>query len=157
MADAQYTNLINTDESTPYFGQMMLRDVMLPQLLGQSTPDIMYFAGRDLATKLPVGDEGIPDLFTAMGLGTLQIGKVKTKLRNYSLSGTPVETRIKNFTDADFQFEAGLLAQLIQQALGMTTEAISKLDRHAKTVEFTVSIDPNEEQTIISATRRDRD
>ncbi|WP_155286426.1 DUF2507 domain-containing protein [Lacticaseibacillus zhaodongensis] len=156
MADAQYTNLINTEESTPYFGQMMLRDVMIPQLLGQNTSGIMYFAGRDLAVKLPVGDERIPELFAALGLGTLQIGKIKTKLRNYTLSGTPVTTRIKNFKDADFQFEAGLLAQLIQQVLGMTTEAASKVDRHAGTVDFIVSIDPSEEQTIISATRRDR-
>jgi hypothetical protein len=38
----------------------------------------------------------------------------------------------------------------------MTTEAASNVDKRGGSVELTLSIDPSEEQTIISATRRDR-
>ncbi len=147
MAEPQYTDLINGDTTTPFFGQLMLRDVVLPTLLGKQTDAISYFAGRDLAQRLPVADDAIPELFTAMGLGDLQQDKVKMKLRTYTLTGTPVEQRLAHFKNADFQFEAGFLAQLIQQKLGMTVEATSQI--HGTTVSFTVGIDPSEEQEII--------
>ncbi|WP_125570786.1 DUF2507 domain-containing protein [Lacticaseibacillus songhuajiangensis] len=156
MADTQYTELMTSELETPYFGQQMLRDVLIPNLLGAKTSGIMYFAGRDLAPRVPVTDEQIPDLFAKLGLGTLTLNKNKVKLRTYTLSGEVVATRIKNFPEADFQFEAGLIAQLVQQVLGMTTEAASNVDKRGGSVELTLSIDPSEEQTIISATRRDR-
>lgn len=156
MADTQYTELMTSELETPYFGQQMLRDVLIPNLLGSKTSGIMYFAGRDLAPRVPVTDEQIPDLFAKLGLGTLAMTKNKVKVRTYTLSGDVVAARIKNFPDADFQFEAGLIAQLVQQVLGMTTEAASNVDKRGGTVELTLSIDPSEEQTIISATRRDR-
>ncbi|MCI1283339.1 MAG: YslB family protein [Lacticaseibacillus songhuajiangensis] len=156
MADTQYTELMTSELETPYFGQQMLRDVLIPNLLGAKTSGIMYFAGRDLAPRVPVTDEQIPDLFAKLGLGTLTLNKNKVKLRTYTLSGEVVATRIKNFPEADFQFEAGLIAQLVQQVLGMTTEAASNVDKRGDSVELTLSIDPSEEQTIISATRRDR-
>jgi hypothetical protein len=156
MADTEYTELMTSELETPYFGQQMLRDVLIPNLLGPKTSGIMYFAGRDLAPRVPVSDEQIPDLFSKLGLGTLALTKNKVKLRTYTLSGDIVTNRIKHFPDADFQFEAGLLAQLVQQVLGMTTEAASNIDKHNGSVELTLSIDPNEEQPIVSATRRDR-
>jgi hypothetical protein len=147
MAELQYTDLMNGDTTTPLFGQLMLRDVVLPNLLGQQSSAITYFCGRDLAMKLPVADDQIANLFSALGLGDLQQDKMKLKLRTYTLTGTPVTTRIQNFKDADFQFEAGLLAQLIQQKLGMTAEATSQI--HGSTVNLTVGIDPSEEQALI--------
>lgn len=147
MAEPQYTELMNADTNTPFFGQLMLRDVVLPDLLGQQSGSISYFAGRDLAMRLPVADDQIPALFTALGLGTLAQDKMKLKLRTYTLSGTTVITRIKNFKTADFQLEAGLLAQLIQQKLGMTAEATSEI--HGTNVLLTVGIDPSEEQPLL--------
>ncbi|WP_164848070.1 DUF2507 domain-containing protein [Lacticaseibacillus hulanensis] len=147
MAEPQYTDLMHGDDTTPLFGQLMLRDVVLPDLLGEQASTITYFAGRDLAMRLPVPDDQIPAVFSALGLGSLQQDKMKLKLRTYTLTGTPVNVRLQNFKQADFQFEAGLLAQLIQQKLGMTAEATSTV--HGTTVTFTVGIDPSEEQQII--------
>lgn len=156
MVDTQYTELMTSELETPYFGQQMLRDVLIPSLLGGKTSGIMYFAGRDLATKIPVVDDQIPTMFAKLGLGDLKQDKNKVKLRTYTLSGHAVEQRLKNFANADFQFEAGLIAQLVQQVLGMTVEAASNIDQHGAVVTLTLSIDPSEEQIIISPTRRDR-
>lgn len=147
MAEPHYIDLMNGTDTTPLFGQLMLRDVVIPNLLGNQASSIAYFAGRDLAQNLPVADDQIPVLFQQLGLGDLTLDKQKVKLRNYTLTGNPVAVRVANFKNVSFQFEAGLLAQLIQQKLGMTAEATSSVK--GTTVSLTVGIDPSEEQPII--------
>lgn len=146
MADATYNEMMANSFDTPYFGQMMLRDAVLPSLLGSRSAAILYFAGRDLAQKLPLADDAISGAFAQLGLGTLAATKTKVRERHYTLTGMPVTTRLAQFPQADFQFEAGLLAQLVQQALGMSCEAFSEVN--GQQVDITLTIDPSEEQTL---------
>lgn len=146
MADTNYNEMMHQTLTTPYFGQLMLRDAVLPELLGTQTSTILYFAGRDLATRLPLPDDGISDAFTQMGLGDLAVTKTKVRERRYQLTGEVVQNRLKHFPKADFQFEAGFLAQLVQQALGMSCEAHSQVSGEA--IDITLTIDPSEEQEL---------
>lgn len=38
----------------PSFGLDLLRDYLIPELLGDEAPHIMYWAGKDLARKFPL-------------------------------------------------------------------------------------------------------
>ncbi|EMG27494.1 hypothetical protein LFLEISCH_10664 [Listeria fleischmannii subsp. fleischmannii LU2006-1] len=38
----------------PSFGLEILRDYLIPELLGEEAPHILYWAGKDLARKFPL-------------------------------------------------------------------------------------------------------
>lgn len=145
MADAQYLELLQNADQHPLAGEILLRDVMLPELLGERADGILYFAGRSLAAHLNVPEEQISTTFASMGFGELKPDKIKTKLRTYTLGGPVVSQRLSlRGNTADFRLEAGFLAQLLQQALGHTVEGAS--ENHRNNVTLTLSIDPGEEQ-----------
>ncbi|WDF83401.1 DUF2507 domain-containing protein [Lacticaseibacillus pabuli] len=149
MSEADYRDLMNPDVTTTYFGQMILRDELLPSLLGPRLDRIMYFAGRDMGAHFPAKDDEIAGTFTDLGLGNLATSKMKVRERTYTLDGPIVVERLSKHPDADFQFEAGLLAQMVQQALGMSAEAHSVVEGRGKRVAITVAIDPSEEEPLI--------
>ncbi|WP_461225004.1 DUF2507 domain-containing protein [Lacticaseibacillus suihuaensis] len=146
MAKASYQDLLTLPATGPLFGQLAIRDLLLPDLLGVETSNILYWAGRALAAKLPVAEPDIPALFEKVGLGTLTPEAAKRVERSYLLAGAVVETRIQNFDDPDFRLEAGFLAQSLQQVLGVVVEANPTIDRRKKTVTLTVVLDPKTEQ-----------
>jgi hypothetical protein len=110
MAKSDYTTLLNLPGSVSFFAITAMRDLMLPNMLGEEQHHILYWAGRDLATKLPVAESALPQLFTQVGLGTLSPLKQKRQERQYLLAGDVVATRIRTYDDPDFQLEAGFLA-----------------------------------------------
>ncbi|WP_225046674.1 YslB family protein [Lacticaseibacillus kribbianus] len=141
MAKASYQDLLTLPATGPLFGQLALRDLVLPDLLGVETSSILYWAGRALAAKLPVAEPDIAALFEKMGFGTLAPESAKKNERHYTLSGSVVETRIQNFDEPDFRLEAGFLAQSLQQVLGVVAEANPVVDRRKKVVALTVVLD----------------
>ncbi|WP_054665171.1 DUF2507 domain-containing protein [Lacticaseibacillus camelliae] len=148
MAKGTYKDLLSMQADGPLFGQLMLRDLLLPDLLGQETANIAYWAGRDLARKLPVTEEDLTKLFAQVGFGTLTPTTAKKQERHYLLTGTVVETRIANFDHPDFRLEAGFLAQSLQQILGIVVEANPSVDAHKRQVDLTVALDPKSEQPV---------
>ena len=141
MAKASYPELLNLEADTPLFGQLMLRDILLPDLLGKETDAITYWAGRSLARRLPVAEADLAPLFVRVGFGTLTQTAEKKNQRTYLLEGTPVATRINSFEAPDFRLEAGFLAQSLQQALGFVVEANAIVERHKRRVTLTVALD----------------
>ena len=149
MSEADYRDLMNPELATTYFGQMILRDELLPSLLGPRLDRIMYFSGRDLGIHFPAKDDEIGKVFTDLGLGNLANSKMKVRERTYTLDGPVVAERLSKHPDADFQFEAGLLAQMVQQVLGMSAEAHSEVQARSNRVSITVAIDPSEEEPLV--------
>ena len=149
MTEPAYKTLMAIDQSTPLFGQLALRDILLPTLLGEEQSNILYWAGRDLAAKIPTPEADLPTLFSQLGMGNLTLQTSKKQQRQYQLSGTVVAARIKDFDQPDFQLEAGLLAQLLQQQLGVVVEANSQINRHDQLVQLTVMLDLKDHQPII--------
>ncbi|WP_461214179.1 DUF2507 domain-containing protein [Lacticaseibacillus sp. GG6-2] len=156
MAKASYPELLNLSAEGPLFGQLMLRDLLLPDLLGKENEAITYWAGRSLARRLPVVEADLTTLFARVGFGTLTLAASKRHQRTYTLSGTVVATRMANFKDPDFRLEAGFLAQSLQQELGCVVEASADADRHKQSVTLTVILDEKtvqpQTQTHISLT-----
>lgn len=148
MAKGTYKDLLTLPADGPLFGQLMLRDLLLPDLLGEETSNIAYWAGRDLARQLPVAEADLTKLFEQVGFGTLTPTAAKKQERHYLLSGSVVETRIANFKQPDFRLEAGFLAQSLQQILGVVVEANAVIDAHKHQVALTVALDPKAEQPV---------
>lgn len=152
MAKAKLSDLLNVPATTSLFGQIMLRDLLLPDLLGNEANHITYWAGRSLARKLPVQEDDLPELFNRVGFGTLQSVSAKRQERQYSLGGTVVQTRLTQLPTADFRLEAGFLAQSLQQVLGVVVEANPTIDKHKQEVLFTVVLDAKDHQDSLAAT-----
>ena len=54
---------------------------MIPEILGEETPKILYWAGKKLARKYPLESiSEIIDFFKQAGWGDLQIVKEKQKM-----------------------------------------------------------------------------
>ncbi|MFD1485788.1 DUF2507 domain-containing protein [Lacticaseibacillus baoqingensis] len=141
MPKASYPELLNLPATGPLFGQLMLRDLLLPDLLGKETETITYWAGRSLARRLPVAEGDLPALFARIGFGELTASTSKRHQRLYTLSGTTVATRMANFDAPDFRLEAGFLAQSLQQTFGCVVEASAAVDMRKQVVTLTVILD----------------
>ena len=146
MAKSDYTTLLNLPGSVSFFALTAMRDLMLPNMLGEEQHNILYWAGRDLAAKLPVDETAIPQLFTQVGFGALTPLKQKRQERQYLLAGDVVATRIRTYEDPDFQLEAGFLAQALQQVLGFAVEGCSAIQRREQNVVLTVVMDNQDTQ-----------
>lgn len=67
------------------YGYELIREVLLPDMLGQDYADMMYWAGKKLARKFPLESrEDLPAFFLDAGWGTLTIAHSKN--RSLSLS-----------------------------------------------------------------------
>ncbi|QVI35360.1 hydrocarbon-binding protein [Lacticaseibacillus chiayiensis] len=146
MAKSDYITLLNLPGSVSFFAVTAMRDLMLPNMLGEEQHHILYWSGRDLATKLPVDETALPQLFNQVGFGTLTPLKQKRQERQYLLAGDVVATRIRTYDDPDFQLEAGFLAQSLQQVLGFAVEGGSAIQRRDQNVILTVVMDNQDSQ-----------
>lgn len=118
----------------------ILRDVLLPELLGRDN-NILYWAGKRLARLFPLAkDEDLPVFFAQAGFGTLKRTKAKRNNQYFELSGPEVILRQQLNSNADFLLEAGFLAETIQNQLGFITEAIVD-KKTANTVNFLIQVD----------------
>ena len=55
------------------FGYEILRDHVLPSILGQHEGDILYWSGKEIARKFPIFSvDELPIFFTEAGWGVLQ-------------------------------------------------------------------------------------
>lgn len=146
MAQTDYSNLLHTPGTAPLAGQLALRDVLLPDLLGEESHAISYWAGRAMARKLPLAEADLTAGFAALGLGALTVGKARRQAREFTLTGELVATRLRVNPDADFRLEAGFLAQSLQQQLGMVVEADATVDARHERVNLLCVLDAKDPQ-----------
>lgn len=103
--------------------QGVLRDVLIPAILGEETNGILYWAGKDLAHQFPVADtDQLVIIFEQLGFGRLAEQKHSAKQQTWLLDGPIVEQRLKT-GHADFNLEAGFIAQQIEFQTNAITEA----------------------------------
>lgn len=109
----------NSPEQIPLFGYELLREVVLPELLGKDHQTILYWAGKTVARKYPVNSfEEISIFFEKAGWGKLLLIKEKNNEAIFELTSTLFEHR-KNLSTP---LEAGFLAQQIQHIKEFITE-----------------------------------
>lgn len=57
------------NKTIPVFGYDILRDYLLPTILGKHEKDVLYWAGKDLARKFPVWISSSSSRFSKMQAG----------------------------------------------------------------------------------------
>lgn len=141
-------DLENLNGSVSMFGYELIRDGLLPNLLGKDTEDILYWAGKELARQYPLEDfSAIVLFFKKAGFGTLTLTKEKNHQRIYTLTGEIVKTRIEH-AHPSFSLETGFLAEQIQLQEMLYAEAVSEVSIKAKEVTITLQWDAKDTVSI---------
>ncbi|OEH91904.1 YslB family protein [Bacillus solimangrovi] len=138
------TNLFSKKEQlsqieTTAFSQELLRELIIPDLLGEDYDEIIYIAGKRLARNVTIeSKDELINFFDEAGWGTLEIIKEKKKTTTYELKGPIVTARFSYKKDPSFNLEAGFLAEQVQQQTGTITEATYSLKHRNQLVTITV-------------------
>ncbi len=136
--------LILSDEprNISIFGYELIREVLLPDILGKDTPEILYWAGKRLARKYPLKtiDEVI-QFFSRAAWGDLTIKNEKKDELEFELISPLLVSRVKSKAEHFFQLEAGFLAQQIEYQKEAVAETFEHPVKHAQNVLFTVKWD----------------
>ncbi|PPA71577.1 YslB family protein [Jeotgalibacillus proteolyticus] len=130
--------------TTGSFGYSLIRDELLPELLGNHTNEILYWAGKSLARKHPCQNEGeLIHFFERADWGTLQLIKQKGDEALLELSGPLLKQRIESNGAKHFTLEAGFLAEQYAMMKQCQTEAIQQRQKQA-VIQFTLKWDPKD-------------
>lgn len=107
------------------FGYELLRDHVIPDVLGKREDDILYWAGKEIARKFPVFSiDEIPNFFKEAGWGELTCISAGREETDYRLSGW-IESPASKDT---FHLESGFLAEQYQITNGCLTECYGTRD-----------------------------
>ncbi|KGP90889.1 hypothetical protein N780_02590 [Pontibacillus chungwhensis BH030062] len=137
----QIANLFDeySDVPSSLIGHEVLRNQLLPDLLGKEKDTILYFMGKSLARKYPCESiDEIGTFFGAMSWGELYLDKEKKKEYQFTLSGELTQKRLKYKTPYNFRLEAGFLAEQITLLIGTTAESAYECNSKKQTISFTV-------------------
>lgn len=108
-------------EFNTQFGYEIIRDHVLPDILGKHEADILYWAGKSLARKFPlISLDEAPDFFRQANFGELVLERSSKDEIVFKLSPPKAEGRC-------FKLEAGFLAQQKQKIDGFVTEAYEEV------------------------------
>jgi predicted hydrocarbon binding protein len=127
------------------FGYELVREILLPELLGKDTPEILYWAGKRLARKYPLStlDETFR-FFQDAGWGALNIKEESRREMVLELSSELISSRLKNNPNTTFQLEAGFIAQQMEQQKKVTAEAFEHPNKKSSKILFTVKWDKSD-------------
>lgn len=128
--------------NVPAFGYELIREILIPSLLGKETSAILYWAGKDLARKFPLNsfDETV-DFFEKAGWGYLTIKEESKNELLVELTSPLISERLRKKEISTFQLEAGFLAQQVEAQKNVVAEAYEHPKRRAKKVVFTIKWD----------------
>jgi predicted hydrocarbon binding protein len=135
---------VQSDESRniSLFGYELIREFILPEILGKDTPEILYWAGKSLARKHPLNTfDDIVDFFAKASWGHLEIKKERKDEIEFELASPLIISRVKSKAEHYFQIEAGFLAQQIQLQKQVIAETFEHPVKKANKVQFTVKWD----------------
>ncbi|BCB05050.1 YslB family protein [Bacillus sp. KH172YL63] len=128
--------------SVPIFGYEMLRDILIPDILGKHTPDILYWGGKQLSRKFPLhSTEELSSFFTEAGWGNLTLLEQKKSEMTFELNGPVIERRLALKTDVNFKLETGFLAEQIQLQRKCVAEAADEIHKRNHSVKIVVRWD----------------
>ncbi|MEG0442834.1 MAG: YslB family protein [Carnobacterium sp.] len=150
MKDQKTTIDLNELHGTvPLFGYALIRDALIPNLLGKETNEMLYWAGKELARQYPLSSfQDNVLFFEKTGFGTLSLMNQRKNTTLYSLSGAIVTERLTAVSQPSFNLEAGFLAEQVQQQEGLYTEAIYEVNVKKKEVIITLQWDTKDRVSI---------
>ena len=136
--------IFNTDEprTISIFGYELIREILLPEILGKDTPEILYWAGKRLARKYPLDDyDKVIDFFEKASWGRLELKNETKNEMEFELNSPLIVSRVKTKAEQFFQLEAGFLAQQIELQKQVITETFEHPVKKSNKVRFTVKWD----------------
>ncbi|MFZ4450599.1 DUF2507 domain-containing protein [Salibacterium aidingense] len=99
------------------FNYILLRETLLPALLGTEEADILYWGGKRIARTYPAETlEDISSFFEKAGWGNLALNSEKRKEMQFEMDVAREEKPL------DRHLEAGFLAEQIERLKGKTAE-----------------------------------
>jgi predicted hydrocarbon binding protein len=128
------------------FGSELIRQILLPELLGKETANILYWAGKSLARRYPL--ETMPDIiafFEKAGWGTLSIVEERSDELHVELTGPIITARFALHENCTFQLEAGFLAQQIEHQKRRVAEAFEQQKKRVNKVLIIIKWDRKDE------------
>ncbi|HWL25442.1 MAG TPA: YslB family protein [Ureibacillus sp.] len=129
-------------KTIPVFGYEILRDYVLPSILGKHEDDVLYWVGKDIARKFPCSDiQLIVSFFEDAGWGELSLEKEMKDGYIFQLKNEP---DLFNIEKRKFRLEAGFIAEQIQVFKGYLTECYDEKKEKSNIVQFTVKWDVKE-------------
>lgn len=129
-------------EKISIFGYELLREFLIPEILGKDTPEILYWAGKKLARKYPLENQNeIIDFFSRASWGKLIMKNESKDEIEFELESPLMVSRVKSKAEHFFQLEAGFLAQQIEIQKGTVAEAFEHPVKRSQKVQFTVKWD----------------
>lgn len=128
--------------TVPAFGYELIREILLPEILGSESAEILYWAGKRLARKFPLQDFlEITDFFDKAGWGQLIILNEKKNELELELSSLLITQRLQSKGTYHFQLEAGFIAQQIENQKEVVSETFEHPRKRGGKVQFTVKWD----------------
>ncbi|WP_045523489.1 YslB family protein [Neobacillus niacini] len=132
----------NEPRNISLFGYELIREFILPEILGKDTPEILYWAGKRLARSHPLQSlDEIIEFFTRASWGQLEIKKERKDEIEFELDSPLIVSRVKSKAEHYFQIEAGFLAQQIELQKQVIAETFEHPVKKANKVQFTVKWD----------------
>lgn len=110
------------------FGNYILRDTVMADILKEDKSDILYWAGKRLFLKYKESITTFEDLinfFDAANLGHLDLVKSTKKQQEFKLSGEYVSQRINE--SLEFSLESGFLCEYVQNTSKMYSTSEVKI------------------------------
>lgn len=124
------------------FGYELLREVLLPEILGKDTPEILYWAGKRIARKYPLKSfDEIVEFFSRASWGELILKNETKDELEFELISPLLVSRVKSKAEHFFQLEAGFLAQQIELQKEVIAETFEHPAKKSNKVQFTVKWD----------------
>ncbi|SCC20182.1 Protein of unknown function [Fictibacillus enclensis] len=129
----------------PVFGYELLKNILLPELLGKEERNILYWAGRSLARKFPLSStEELVHFFAEAGWGSLIIAEMNKNEMILELSSPLIDKRFELQENPTFGLEAGFIAEQVQNQRKCISETYETVKRKNK-IQFTVQWDRKDE------------
>jgi predicted hydrocarbon binding protein len=128
----------HTSNSPTRFGYELLRDHLLPSILGKHEDDILYWAGKELARKFPMfTTDELFDFFKEAGWGSLTVDRTGKDEIFYVLT-SDYNSSVQN---RSCQLEAGFLAEQTQKLTNFLTECHGETSDDGSSMKFQVKWD----------------
>lgn len=104
------------NETVPAFGYELLREILIPELLGEEQTAILYWSGKNLARQYPL--ESVEDMihfFLEAGWGQLSVRDTNKQQMTFQLESERISRQLQLDKKTSFAMETGFLAQQIQR------------------------------------------
>ncbi|MDM5156692.1 YslB family protein [Bacillus sp. DX1.1] len=130
------------DISLNAFAYELLREELLPDLIGSELDAILYWAGRNLARKYPLDTiEEVIHFFEKAGWGSLSIIEHKRREMHFHLTSPLITERQKQKRHSSYQLETGFVAEQIQKQRNVVAESYEEQKKRSDSITFLVKWD----------------